>query len=51
MISPAMTLAIFYLVFQVILKNGMPNFVIFLFSGLLLWNSSRPVSRRGPASS
>jgi len=22
----------------VILKNGMPNFVIFLFSGLLLWN-------------
>jgi len=38
MISPAMTLAIFYLVFQVILKNGMPNFVIFLFSGLLLWN-------------
>jgi len=38
MISPAMTLAIFYLVFQVILKNGIPNFVIFLFSGLLLWN-------------
>jgi ABC-2 type transport system permease protein len=38
MISPAMTLAIFYLVFQIILKNGIPNFVIFLFSGLLLWN-------------
>jgi len=38
MISPAMTLLIFFLVFQVILKNGMPNFVIFLFSGLLIWN-------------
>jgi ABC-2 type transport system permease protein len=38
MLSPAMTLAIYVLVFQVILKNGIPNFVIFLFSGLLLWN-------------
>jgi len=38
MMSPAMTLAIYVLVFQVILKNGYPNFVIFLFSGLLLWN-------------
>lgn len=38
MMSPAMTLAIYVLVFQVILKNGIPNFVIFLFSGLLLWN-------------
>jgi ABC-2 type transport system permease protein len=38
MVSPAMTLIIFFLVFQIILKNGMPNFVIFLFSGLLLWN-------------
>jgi ABC-2 type transport system permease protein len=38
MVAPAMTLIIFFLVFQVILKNGMPNFVIFLFSGLLLWN-------------
>ena len=38
MMSPAMTLAVYVLVFQVILKNGIPNFVIFLFSGLLLWN-------------
>ena len=38
MISPAMTLAIFWLVFGFILKNGIPNFVIFLFSGLLFWN-------------
>ncbi|HMD46650.1 MAG TPA: ABC transporter permease [Acidimicrobiales bacterium] len=38
MVAPAMTLVIFFFVFQVILKNGMPHFVIFLFSGLLIWN-------------
>ncbi len=38
MIAPAMTLAVYTVVFGVFLKNGIPNFVIFLFSGLLLWN-------------
>jgi len=38
MLSPAMTLLVYTLVFGVALKNGIPNFVIFLFSGLLLWN-------------
>ncbi len=38
MISPAMTLAIYFIVFQYIAKNGIPHFVIFLYSGLLLWN-------------
>jgi ABC-2 type transport system permease protein len=38
MIAPAMTLAIYFFVFQIILKNRQPNFVIFLFAGLLLWN-------------
>ena len=38
MVAPAMTLAVFTVVFGVVLKNGIPNFVIFLFSGLLLWN-------------
>jgi ABC-2 type transport system permease protein len=38
MIAPAMTLAIYWFVFGVVLKNGIPNFVIFLFAGLLLWN-------------
>jgi ABC-2 type transport system permease protein len=38
MISPAMTLAIYFIVFQYISKNGIPHFVIFLFAGLLLWN-------------
>ncbi len=38
MIAPAMTLAIYFIVFQVVLGNRMPNFVIFLFAGLLIWN-------------
>jgi ABC-2 type transport system permease protein len=38
MVAPAMTLAIYFFVFQVILRNRQPNFVIFLFAGLLLWN-------------
>ena len=38
MVAPAMTLVIYFFVFQVILNNKQPNFVIFLFAGLLLWN-------------
>jgi ABC-2 type transport system permease protein len=38
MVAPAMTLVIFWFVFGVVLRNGIPNFVIFLFSGLLFWN-------------
>jgi ABC-2 type transport system permease protein len=38
MVAPAMTLVIYWFVFGVVLKNGIPNFVIFLFAGLLLWN-------------
>ncbi len=38
MIAPAMTLAIYFVVFQIVLGNKQPNFVIFLFAGLLLWN-------------
>jgi len=38
MLAPAFTLGIYYLVFSVVLKNGYPNYVIFLFSGLIVWN-------------
>jgi ABC-2 type transport system permease protein len=38
MAAPAMTLAIYFFVFQIVLGNKMPNFVIFLFAGLLIWN-------------
>lgn len=37
-VAPGLTLMIYFLVFAVLLKNGVPNFVIFLFSGLLVWN-------------
>jgi ABC-type polysaccharide/polyol phosphate export permease len=38
MVAPAFTLGVYYLVFNVFLKNGYPNFVIYLFSGLIVWN-------------
>jgi ABC-2 type transport system permease protein len=38
MLNPALYLVVFYVVFQVILENGIPNFAIFLLSGLLVWN-------------
>ncbi len=38
MLSPALTLAIYYLVFSIFLKNGIPNFIVYLFAGLLVWN-------------
>jgi ABC-2 type transport system permease protein len=38
MVAPAMTLLIFWFVFGVVLRNSIPHFVIFLFSGLLFWN-------------
>ena len=38
MVAPAMTLAIYFVVFSILLDNKMPNFVIYLFAGLLLWN-------------
>ncbi|MGA2433047.1 MAG: ABC transporter permease [Acidimicrobiales bacterium] len=38
MLSPALTLGIYYLVFSVITKNGYPNFALYLFAGLVVWN-------------
>jgi ABC-2 type transport system permease protein len=38
MLSPALTLAVYFLVFSIFLKNGIPNFVTYLFSGLVVWN-------------
>lgn len=38
MLSPALTLATYFLVFSIFLKNGIPNFVVYLFSGLVVWN-------------
>ena len=38
MLAPAFTLGVYYMVFAFFLKNGIPNFVIYLFSGLVVWN-------------
>ena len=38
LIAPAMTLAIYFFVFNIVLGQKMPNFIIYLFAGLLLWN-------------
>ncbi len=36
--NPLLYLAVFYVVFNQILKNGVPNFAVMLMSGLLVWN-------------
>ncbi|MDQ3757265.1 MAG: ABC transporter permease [Actinomycetota bacterium] len=38
MLNPALYLFVFYIVFQLVLKNGIPFFAIYLLSGLLVWN-------------
>lgn len=38
LLNPTMYLVIFYLVFSIVLKNGIPLFPIWLLCGLLVWN-------------
>ncbi|MGD9797109.1 MAG: ABC transporter permease [Acidimicrobiia bacterium] len=38
LLNPALYLAVFTIVFQVVLGNGIPYFAIYLLSGLLAWN-------------
>jgi ABC-2 type transport system permease protein len=38
MLNPAFSLAVFYVLFTFFLKNGIPYFVIYLFSAMLVWN-------------
>ncbi len=38
MLNPALTLIIYYVVFQLVFKNGIPQFAIFLLCGLVVWN-------------
>jgi ABC-2 type transport system permease protein len=37
LLNPALYLVVFYVVFELILKSGIPNFPIFLLAGLLPW--------------
>jgi ABC-2 type transport system permease protein len=38
MLNPALVLMIYYVVFKIIARNHQPNFAIWLFAGLLVWN-------------
>src|SRR3954464_2094888 len=38
LLNPAITLLVYYVVFQLVLKNGIPYFAIYLVSGILVWN-------------
>jgi ABC-2 type transport system permease protein len=38
LLNPATVLLVYFVVFQIILKNGIPTFAIFLISGILVWN-------------
>jgi ABC-2 type transport system permease protein len=38
MLNPALTLAVFYVLFTFFLPNGIPRFVIYMFSAMLVWN-------------
>jgi ABC-2 type transport system permease protein len=38
MLNPALTLAVFYVLFTYFLPNHIPTFVIYMFSAMLVWN-------------
>jgi ABC-2 type transport system permease protein len=38
MLTPSLFLAIYCLFFAKFLKNGIPNFVVYLFAGMVVWN-------------
>jgi ABC-2 type transport system permease protein len=38
LLNPAVVLLVYYIVFQLILKNGIPYFAIYLIAGILPWN-------------
>jgi len=38
MLNPALVLTIYFMVFKIISKNNQPDFAIWLFAGLLVWN-------------
>ncbi len=38
MLNPAVVLMVYYVVFKYVLKNPTPDFALYLFSGLLVWN-------------
>lgn len=37
MVAPALSIGVYFLIFQVILKNGVPDYVVMLWAGMLVW--------------
>lgn len=37
LIKPASQIAVYYVVFEIIMKSGVDNYAVYLFSGLLMW--------------
>src|ERR1700737_3674834 len=38
LVNPAVTIAVFYVIFTIVFKNPIPKFVLYLMSGVLVWN-------------
>jgi ABC-2 type transport system permease protein len=38
MVNPAVVLGVYYVVFRFIIKSNIPDFALYLFSGLIVWN-------------
>lgn len=38
MVNPAVVLGVYYAIFRYVLKSGIPDFALYLFSGLIVWN-------------
>ncbi|HWW54287.1 MAG TPA: ABC transporter permease [Acidimicrobiales bacterium] len=38
LVNPAVTIGVFYVLFSLVLNNSIPYFVLFLMSGVLVWN-------------
>ncbi len=50
LIDPAVSLVVYYIVFEMVLQRGGPNFVLFLFVGLVPWRwLSASLEQSGPA--
>jgi ABC-2 type transport system permease protein len=38
MVNPAVVLGVYYVIFRYVLKSNIPDFALYLFSGLIVWN-------------
>lgn len=50
MLNPALTLAVFWVLFTFFIPNGVPNFVIYMFAAILVWNFYQSAAISGTTS-